>query len=201
MKAGNGKNLPDRHQVPRTASRNPSTPPRWPRDPDRLSPPSFLMLASSTQEIMNPVSDACEAAILPCVSFMLPWQAWSSAAEARRARRGRPTGARTTSSFGVADFAITYSPSSHLDSDRARVKSASCPVRTTPTATRCAHAQPPLMEEADFKVVDTSPYNDRPRRLLSPGRRSAESNDCRIWTRSRSRPTSRPSGSRPTRSA
>ena len=35
-----------------------------------------LMLASSTPEVVNPVADACEAAGVPCISTVLPWQAW-----------------------------------------------------------------------------------------------------------------------------
>ncbi|GIE98582.1 ABC transporter substrate-binding protein [Paractinoplanes rishiriensis] len=35
-----------------------------------------LMLTTSTPETVNPVSDACEAAGVPCVSTVVPWQAW-----------------------------------------------------------------------------------------------------------------------------
>jgi branched-chain amino acid transport system substrate-binding protein len=35
-----------------------------------------LMLATSTPETVNPVSDACEAAGVPCVSTVVPWEAW-----------------------------------------------------------------------------------------------------------------------------
>src|SRR5450755_881344 len=35
-----------------------------------------LMLATSTPEQVNPVSDACEAAGVPCVSTVVPWEAW-----------------------------------------------------------------------------------------------------------------------------
>jgi branched-chain amino acid transport system substrate-binding protein len=35
-----------------------------------------LMLTTSTPETVNPVSDACEAAGVPCISTVVPWQAW-----------------------------------------------------------------------------------------------------------------------------
>ena len=35
-----------------------------------------LMLATSTPEQVNPVSDACEAAGVPCISTVVPWEAW-----------------------------------------------------------------------------------------------------------------------------
>ena len=35
-----------------------------------------LMLTTSTPETINPVSDACEAAGVPCISTVAPWEAW-----------------------------------------------------------------------------------------------------------------------------
>ncbi len=35
-----------------------------------------LMLATSTPETVNPVSDAAEAAGVPCISTVVPWEAW-----------------------------------------------------------------------------------------------------------------------------
>ena len=35
-----------------------------------------LMLATYTPETVNPVSDACEAAGVPCISTVVPWEAW-----------------------------------------------------------------------------------------------------------------------------
>ena len=35
-----------------------------------------LMLAVSTPETINPVADACEAAGVPCLSTVMPWEAW-----------------------------------------------------------------------------------------------------------------------------
>src|SRR5258708_35550609 len=35
-----------------------------------------LMLATSTPETVNPVSSACARAGLPCISTVVPWDAW-----------------------------------------------------------------------------------------------------------------------------
>jgi len=35
-----------------------------------------LMLTTSTPEVVNPVSDACEASGTPCISTVVPWEAW-----------------------------------------------------------------------------------------------------------------------------
>jgi len=34
-----------------------------------------MMLATSTPEVINPVADACEAAGVPCLSTVAPWEA------------------------------------------------------------------------------------------------------------------------------
>ena len=40
---------------------------------DLISSGIDLMLATSTPETVNPVSDACEAAGVPCISTVVPW--------------------------------------------------------------------------------------------------------------------------------
>lgn len=66
-----------------------------------------LMLATSTPEVVNPVSDACEAAGVPCISTVLPWEAWYFG---RGAKPGQPSPFKWTYhfSFGVAEFAKAY---------------------------------------------------------------------------------------------
>src|SRR4051794_10496469 len=66
-----------------------------------------LMLASSTPESVNPVSDACEAAGVPCISTVVPWQAWYYG---RGAKPGNNAAFKYTYhfSFGVENFAKTY---------------------------------------------------------------------------------------------
>lgn len=66
-----------------------------------------MMLAISTPEVVNPVSDACEAAGIPCMSSVMPWEAWYFG---RGAKPGEPSPYKWTFhfSFGVGNFARTY---------------------------------------------------------------------------------------------
>ena len=61
------------------------------------------MLATSTPEVVNPVSDACEAAGVPCISTVVPWEAWYFG---RGAKPGKPSPFRFTYHFcfGVAEL-------------------------------------------------------------------------------------------------
>ena len=45
------------------------------------------MLATSTPEVVNPVADACEAAGVPCLSTVDPWESWYFG---RGAKPGQP---------------------------------------------------------------------------------------------------------------
>ncbi|HEY6379991.1 MAG TPA: ABC transporter substrate-binding protein, partial [Candidatus Dormibacteraeota bacterium] len=47
-----------------------------------------LLLATSTPETVNPVSDAAEAAGIPCLSTVVPWEAWYFG---RGAKPGQPS--------------------------------------------------------------------------------------------------------------
>jgi branched-chain amino acid transport system substrate-binding protein len=65
-----------------------------------------MLVASGTPEICNPVADVCEAAGVPCVTTVAPWQAWLFG------RNGRPEqGFDWTFHFfvGIEDFTDIYS--------------------------------------------------------------------------------------------
>lgn len=65
-----------------------------------------LVLATATPEICNPVADVCEDAGVPCVTSVVPWQAWF------HGRKGqRDKGFQWTYHFfaGLEDFASVYS--------------------------------------------------------------------------------------------
>ena len=66
-----------------------------------------LMLAVSAPETVNPVSDACEAAGVPCLSALVPWEAWYFG---RGAKPGQPSPFKWTYhiSFGVEEFHKMY---------------------------------------------------------------------------------------------
>jgi len=66
-----------------------------------------MMLATSTPEVVNPVSDASEAAGVPCLSTVVPWEAWYFG---RGAKPGQPSPFKWTYhySFGVNSFLVCY---------------------------------------------------------------------------------------------
>src|SRR3954451_5849201 len=115
-----------------------------------------MMLASSTPEVVNPVSDACEAAGVPCISTVLPWQAWYFG---RGAKEGDKAAYKFTYhfSFGVEDFAAGYFPSWHSIKTN-KVVGLLYPNDADGNALRAA--LPPEMKKAGFTVVDAGPYND-----------------------------------------
>jgi branched-chain amino acid transport system substrate-binding protein len=116
-----------------------------------------MMLASSTPEVVNPVSDACEAAGVPCMSTVLPWQAWYFG---RGAKEDDKAAFKYTYhfSFGVETFAVGYFPSWKAGPKTNNVVGLLYPNDADGNALR--GALPPMMKEAGFKVVDTGPYND-----------------------------------------
>src|SRR5690349_3240845 len=66
-----------------------------------------LMLTTSTPETTNPVSDASEAAGVPCISTVVPWEAWYFG---RGAKPGQPSPFRFTYHFcfGVREAFDNY---------------------------------------------------------------------------------------------
>jgi branched-chain amino acid transport system substrate-binding protein len=66
-----------------------------------------MMLAISTPEVVNPVADACEAAGVPCLSTVMPWEAWYFG---RGAKPGQPNPFKWGFhySFGVNELAKAY---------------------------------------------------------------------------------------------
>jgi branched-chain amino acid transport system substrate-binding protein len=66
-----------------------------------------LMLSTSTPETVNPVADACEAAGVPSLSTIMPWEAFYFG---RGAKPGEPSPFKWSYlfSFGVADFLNCY---------------------------------------------------------------------------------------------
>jgi branched-chain amino acid transport system substrate-binding protein len=115
-----------------------------------------LMLATSTPETVNPVADACEAAGVPCMTTVAPWEAWYFG---RGAKPGKPSPFKWTYhfSFGVEDFAQAYLPT--WDS--------------VPTNKKCGVLWPndadgnaireglgPLLEKGGYKIIDPGAFPD-----------------------------------------
>jgi branched-chain amino acid transport system substrate-binding protein len=115
-----------------------------------------LMLTSSTPEVTNPVSDACEAAGMPCISTVVPWQAWYFG---RGAKPGQPSPYKFTYhfSFGVENFAKSYISQWNLLPTN-KIVGALYPNDADGNAIR--QGLIPLLEKGGFKIIDAGAYND-----------------------------------------
>ena len=115
-----------------------------------------LMLAISTPETINPVSDACEAAGVPCLSTVMPWEAWYFG---RGAKPGAPSPFKWTYhfSFGVGEFAKCYASQWALLPTNKKV-GVLYPNDADGNAIRANLA--PALEKAGFTIVDAGPYED-----------------------------------------
>jgi len=115
-----------------------------------------LMLTTSTPEVVNPVADACEAAGMPCISTVVPWQSFYYG---RGAKPGEKAAFKYTYhfSFGVEDFAACYNSQWHLLPTN-RVVGALDPNDADGNAIRAGLL--PLLAKDGFRVVDAGPYND-----------------------------------------
>jgi branched-chain amino acid transport system substrate-binding protein len=113
-----------------------------------------LMLVTSTPEVVNPVSDACEAAGVPCLATVMPWEAWYFG---RGAKPGAPSPFKWTYlfSFGVADFVKSYVSQWSAVASNKKV-AALLPNDADGNAIRAALL--PKLQEAGFTVVDGGPY-------------------------------------------
>ena len=115
-----------------------------------------MMLAISTPEVVNPVSDACEAAGVPCMSSVMPWESWYFG---RGAKPGAPSPYKWTFhfSFGVANFARTYISQWNSLTTNKKV-GVLYPNDADGNAIR-EHLAPELAK-AGFTIVDPGPYED-----------------------------------------
>jgi branched-chain amino acid transport system substrate-binding protein len=115
-----------------------------------------LMLTSSTPEVVNPVSDACEAAGMPCISTVVPWQAWYFG---RGAKPGNAAAYKYTYhfSFGVENFAKSYISQWNLIPTN-KIVGALYPNDADGNAIR--QSLIPLLAKAGFKIIDAGAYND-----------------------------------------
>lgn len=115
-----------------------------------------LMFAISTPEVINPVSDACEAAGVPCLSSVMPWEAWYFG---RGAKPGEPSPFKWTYhfSFGVNEFAKCYISQWALLPTNRKV-GVLYPNDADGNAIRANMV--PILEKAGFTIIDAGPYED-----------------------------------------
>jgi branched-chain amino acid transport system substrate-binding protein len=115
-----------------------------------------LLLATSTPESVNPASDAAEAARVPCISTVVPWEAWYFG---RGAKPGKPSPFRYTFHFcfGTAQFAEAYT---HLWSQVKTNKRVGVMWPNDADGNAIRANLGPLLEKAGYKVVDPGAYAD-----------------------------------------
>ncbi|HXJ48835.1 MAG TPA: ABC transporter substrate-binding protein [Candidatus Acidoferrum sp.] len=115
-----------------------------------------LMLATSTPETTNPVSDACEAAGVPCISTVVPWEAWYLG---RGGKVGQPTPFKWTFHycFGVLQFFLAYT---HLWPQVATNKKVGVMWPNDADGNAIRGALGPLLKSAGYTIVDPGAYED-----------------------------------------
>ncbi|HTW85717.1 MAG TPA: ABC transporter substrate-binding protein [Candidatus Sulfotelmatobacter sp.] len=115
-----------------------------------------FMLVTSTPEVVNPVSDACEAAGVPCLATVMPWEAWYFG---RGAKPGAPSPYKWTYlfSFGVKQFLDCYLSQWKLIPNNKKV-AVMYPNDADGNAIR-EHLKPDL-EKAGYTVIDPGGYED-----------------------------------------
>ncbi len=115
-----------------------------------------MMLCVSTPETINPVADACEAAGVPCLSTVMPWEAWYFG---RGAKPGAPSPFKWTYHFGFGggEFYKTYVSQWGLIPTNKKV-AVLYPNDADGNAIRENLA--PALAKAGFTIVDPGPYED-----------------------------------------
>ncbi len=116
-----------------------------------------LMLSTSTPETVNPVADACEAAGVPSLSTIMPWEAFYFG---RGAKPGAPSPFKWSFlfSFGVADFLKCYASQWSGPVKTNKKVGALLPNDADGNAIR-EHLMPALAK-AGFTIVDPGGYED-----------------------------------------
>jgi branched-chain amino acid transport system substrate-binding protein len=115
-----------------------------------------LMLTTSTPETVNPVSDAAEAAGVPCISTVVPWEAWYFG---RGAKPGQPSPYKYTFHFcfGVEQFALAYT---HLWPQVSTNKKVGVMWPNDSDGNAIREALGPLLKKAGYTIVDPGAYTD-----------------------------------------
>ena len=115
-----------------------------------------ILLATSTPEVTNPASDAAEAAGVPNVSTVVPWEAWYFG---RGAKPGKPSPFRYgyIFCFGTEDFATAYT---HLWPQVKTNKKVGVMWPNDADGNAIRANLGPLLEKAGYTIVDPGGYQD-----------------------------------------
>ncbi len=120
-----------------------------------------LLLATSTPEVVVPVSSAAEAAGVPCVSTVVPWEAWWLSLGGTLTAMGVPNSPAFKwvyhFSFGVPDFAAAYL-SLWKEVPNNKKVAAMWPNDADGNAIRGALG--PVLTGAGYTIIDPGAYQD-----------------------------------------
>ena len=116
-----------------------------------------LMLTTSTPEVVNPVSDACEAAGVPCLSTIVPWESWYFG---RGAKPGQPSPFKWTYHFcfGGAQFGKLYASVWNNAVTTNKRVAEMCPNDADGNAIRANLF--PVLRKIGFDLTDPGGYQD-----------------------------------------
>jgi len=115
-----------------------------------------LMLATSTPEVVNPVADAAEAAGVPYITTVVPWEAWYFGRGAKSPTKS-PFRYGIHFCFGVENFYHAYThlwPQVHTN----KKVGVMWPNDADGNAIRAGLG--PLLEKAGYTIVDPGAYQD-----------------------------------------
>ncbi|WP_222623188.1 ABC transporter substrate-binding protein [Streptomyces sp. ISID311] len=115
-----------------------------------------LMLTTSTPETVNPVSDACEAAGVPCISTVVPWEAWYFG---RGGKPGQKQAYKYTFHFcfGVEQFHQAYI---HLWSQLKTNKKVGVMWPNDSDGNAIRESLGPLLKKDAYDIIDPGAYTD-----------------------------------------
>jgi branched-chain amino acid transport system substrate-binding protein len=115
-----------------------------------------FVLVTSTPEVVNPAADACEAAGVPCLSTVMPWEAWYFG---RGAKPGEPSPFKWSFhfSFGGAQFVGCCLPEWSMIPTNKKI-GVMFPNDADGNAVR--GGLPAAFKKGGFTVVDPGPFED-----------------------------------------
>lgn len=115
-----------------------------------------LLLTTSTPETVNPVSDAAEASRVPCISTVVPWEAWYFGRQANP-KSPKPYTYTFHFCFGVAQFADAYT---HLWLQVKTNKKVGVMWPNDADGNAIRASLGPLLKKAGYTIVDPGAYQD-----------------------------------------
>jgi branched-chain amino acid transport system substrate-binding protein len=115
-----------------------------------------LLLTTSTPETVNPVSDAAEASGVPCISTVVPWEAWYFGRQANPAKP-KPFKYTYHFCFGVEQFFLAYT---HLWPQVSTNKKVGVMWPNDADGNAIRANLGPLLKKAGYTVVDPGAYQD-----------------------------------------